>query len=236
MDFFQIILVGISAFVGAYAQLKLTSTFSKYAKVRCSNGLTGLKAAAQLLKIHNINDVKIGPIAGSLTDHYSPATKQVALSEPVYNVSSIAAVGVAAHEIGHAIQYATKYKGLSIRAPLRRFSGISSQFGPYILIAGLTLASNSPEIGSVITNIGIALFSLAVLCSLLTLPVEFNASSRALAALKANNMLATPEELKGAKKVLSAAAMTYVAAALTNCVTLLGFILKRKRATQKKKR
>jgi len=230
MDFWQIILVGISALVGAYAQFKLMTTFSKYAKVRCSNGLTGLKAAAGLLKINNINDVKIGPIAGSLTDHYSPATKQVALSEPVYNVSSIAAVGVAAHEIGHAIQYATKYKGLSIRAPLRRFSGISSQFGPYIIMAGLFI----PDF-PIVMDIGIALFSLAVLCSLLTLPVEFNASSRALAALKANNMLATPEELKGAKKVLSAAAMTYVAAALTNCVTLLGFILKRKRATQKKK-
>ena len=227
----QIILVAISGLVGAWAQIKLKSTFSKYAKVACSNGITGLKAATELLKVNNINDVKIGPIAGSLTDHYSPATKQVALSEPVYNVSSIAAVGVAAHEIGHAIQYATKYKGLSIRAPLRKFSGVSSKFGPYIIMAGLFI----PDI-PIVMDIGIVLFSLAVLCSILTLPVEFNASSRALSALKANNLLATPEELKGAKKVLSAAALTYVAAALTNCVTLLGFIMKRKRATQKKRR
>jgi len=232
VDAWQVILVAISAAVGAWAQFKLKSTFSKYAKVPCSNGLTGWKAAAALLKINNINDVKIGPIAGSLTDHYShtAAAKQIALSEPVFNVSSIAAVGVAAHEAGHAVQYATKYKGLAIRAPLRRFSGISSRFGPYIIMGGLFI----PEF-PIVMDIGIALFSLAVLCSLLTLPVEFNASSRALAALKANNMLATPAELKGAKKVLSAAAMTYVAGALTNFVTLLGFILKRKRATRKKK-
>jgi len=223
-----IILVGISGLVGAWAQFKLKSTFSKYAKVPCSNGITGWQAAAQLLKINNINDVKIGPIAGSLTDHYSPATKQVALSQPVFNVSSIAAVGVAAHEIGHAIQYATKYKGLAIRAPLRRFSGISSTIGPYVVMAGLFIQM------PLIINIGILLFSVAVLCSILTLPVEFNASSRALAALKANNMLATPAELKGAKKVLGAAALTYVSGALTNCVTLLGFILKRKKAAKKK--
>jgi Zn-dependent membrane protease YugP len=233
LDLWQIGLVAVSAAVGGWAQIKLKSTFSKYAKVPCSNGMTGLKAAAQLLKINNITDVRIGPIAGSLTDHYSHTAeaKQIALSEPVYNVSSIAAVGVAAHEAGHAVQYATKYKGLSIRAPLRRFSGISSKFGPYIIMAGLFIPDYP-----IVMDIGIVLFSLAVLCSILTLPVEFNASSRALAALKANNMLATPEELKGAKKVLSAAAMTYVAAALTNCVTLLGFILKRKRATQRKKR
>ena len=230
MDMWQIILVAVSGLVGAWAQIKLKSTFSKYAKIPCSNGMTGLKAAAGLLQANNISDVKIGPIAGSLTDHYSPATKQVALSEPVYNVSSIAAVGVAAHEIGHAIQYATKYKGLSIRAPLRRFSGISSKFGPYIIMAGLFI----PDF-PIVMDIGIALFSLAVLCSILTLPVEYNASSRALAALKANNMLTTPEELKGAKKVLGAAALTYVAGALTNCVTLLGFIMKRKRATQRRK-
>jgi len=229
-NIWQIILVAISGLVGVWAQFKLKTTFSKYAKVPCSNGITGWQAAAQLLKINNINDVKIGPIAGSLTDHYSHtvAAKQIALSEPVFNVSSIAAVGVAAHEAGHAVQYATKYKGLSIRAPLRRISGISSRFGPYIIMAGLFIP-NYP----IVMDIGIVLFSLAVLCSLLTLPVEFNASSRALAALKANNMLATPAELKGAKKVLSAAAMTYVAGALTNCVTLLGFILKRKRATRK---
>jgi len=230
MELWQIILVVISGAVGAWAQFRLKSTFSKYAKVASSNGITGSRTAAELLRINNINDVKIGPIPGSLTDHYAhtATVKQIGLSEPVFNVNSIAAVGVAAHEAGHAIQYATKYKGLSIRAPLRKFSGTASTFGPYIIMAGLFV----PDI-PIIMDIGIVLFSVSVLCSILTLPVEFNASSRALAALKANNILATPAELKGAKKVLSAAALTYVAGALTNCTTLLGFILKRKRATRK---
>ena len=223
MDFYYVILIGPALLLTMWAQWRLKSTFSKYSNVPCSNGISGSKTAAALLQANNIRDVKIGPVPGSLSDHYAPAEKQIGLSEPVFNVSSIAAVGVAAHEVGHAIQYATGYKALAIRAPLRRFSGIASTYGPYIAMAGLAMPDKP-----FLVDIGIALFSVAVLCSIMTLPVEFNASSRALAALRDNKLLTTDDELKGAKKVLSAAALTYVAGALTNFMSLVRLILLKK--------
>ena len=224
MDLYYVILIGPALLLSLWAQFRLKSTFSKYSQVPCSNGINGSKAAAALLAANNISNVKVAPVAGSLTDHYADSEKQIGLSEPVFNVSSIAAVGVAAHEAGHAMQYATKYMGLTIRAPLRRFSGIASTYGPYIAMAGLAMPDKP-----FLVDIGIALFSVAVLCSIMTLPVEFNASSRALAALRDNKLLTTDDELKGAKKVLSAAALTYVAGALTNFMSLLRLILLKKK-------
>jgi uncharacterized protein len=205
------------------AQILVKSSFAKYSKVPCSNGNTGAKAAALILAANKITDVKIAAVGGSLTDYYAPGQKLIALSEPVCNVNSIAAVGVAAHESGHAIQYATKYKLLAGRNAIRGISTYGSRFGPYVAMLGIAF--------SPLLYAGIALFSVSVLFSFLTLPVEFNASSRALAALKNNNVL-TKQELKGAKKVLSACALTYVASALTNFLTLLQLIM---RARGKKK-
>jgi Zn-dependent membrane protease YugP len=212
------------------AQIMVKSSFSKYSNVPCSNSNTGAKTAALLLAANKISDVKIGAVKGSLTDHYAPDQKVIALSEPVCNVNSIAAVGVAAHEAGHAIQYASRYKLLAGRNAIRKVSAIGSQFGPYAAMAGIAFTFTP------LLYAGIALFSAAVLFSVLTLPVEFNASSRALAALRDTNVL-TKDELKGAKKVLSACALTYVAGTLTNFLTLFQLILKarsgQKRVTQK---
>jgi Zn-dependent membrane protease YugP len=199
------------------AQIMIKSSFAKYSKVPCSKSTTGAQTAALLLAANNISDVKIGAIKGSLTDYYAPGQKQIALSEPVCNVNSIAAVGVAAHETGHAIQYATKYGLLAGRNAIRSISSIGSRFGPFIAAAGFFFTP--------LLYVGIGLFSVAVLFSVLTLPVEFNASSRALSILRENNVL-TKDELKGAKKVLSACALSYVASTLTNFLTLFQLLMR----------
>jgi Zn-dependent membrane protease YugP len=217
MDYFYIILLIPAMVLPALAQIMIKSSFAKYSKVPCSKSTTGAKTAALLLAANNITDVKIGAISGSLTDYYAPGPKQIALSEPVCNVNSIAAVGVAAHETGHAIQYATKYKLLTGRNAIRSISSIGSRFGPFVAAAGMVF--------SPLLYVGIALFSVAVLFSVLTLPVEFNASSRALSILRDNNVL-TKDELKGAKKVLSACALSYVASTLTNFLTLFQLLMR----------
>jgi len=224
--FFYLLLLVPAMILPTLAQILVKSAFAKYSKVRNSNNITGAKTAALLLAANKITDVKIAAVSGSLTDYYAPGEKMIALSEPVCNVNSIAAVGVAAHESGHAIQYATRYKMLAGRNAIRKVSTYGSRFGPYVAVAGAAISLTPLLYG------GIALFSVAVLFSFLTLPVEFNASSRALAALRDNNVL-TKEELKGAKKVLSACALTYVASALTNFLTLIQLILKAK-SKQKK--
>jgi Zn-dependent membrane protease YugP len=200
------------------AQIMVKSTFAKYSKVPCSKRITGQDSAALLLRANNIGDVRIEAVGGSLTDHYDPSSKVVRLSQPVYGENSIAAVGVAAHETGHAIQHARKYGPLVLRSTLVPVANIGSMLGPYIAMAGLFLSM------PLLLNIGIILFGGAVLFYVITLPVEFDASARAIAILKANNVL-TKDELNGVKKVLTAAAMTYVASALTALMSLLRLIL-----------
>jgi Zn-dependent membrane protease YugP len=200
------------------AQIMVKSTFAKYSKIRCSKNITGRDSAALLLKSNNILDVKIEPVGGSLTDHYAPSSKKLRLSQPVYGENSIAAVGVAAHETGHAIQHALSWGPLVLRSTLVPVANIGSAAGPYLAIAGLIMNYG------ILLNIGIILFGGAVLFYLVTLPVEFNASARALAILRNNNVL-TKDELSGVRKVLSAAAMTYVASALTAMMSLLRLIL-----------
>jgi Zn-dependent membrane protease YugP len=170
------------------------------------------------MRSQSINDVAIAPVQGYLTDHYDPKTKKLRLSEPVYAQPSIAAVGVAAHETGHAIQHATHYGPLVLRSTLVPVANIGSSFGPILALAGLALSF------PILINLGILLFGGAVIFYVITLPVEFNASSRALKILKSNNVL-TQDELNGVKKVLSAAAMTYVASALTSIMSFLRLIL-----------
>jgi Zn-dependent membrane protease YugP len=222
MDLYYLILVVPTFLLSLWAQFMVKSTFSKYSKVQCSKGITGVAAASLLMRVNNINDVHVEAVSGSLTDHYDPSAKKLRLSEPVYGVASIAAVGVAAHETGHAIQHARKWGPLVLRSTLVPVANIGSSMGPILAAAGLALSF------PVLINVGIILFSGAVLFYVITLPVEFNASSRAIAILRSNNVL-TGEELKGVKKVLTAAALTYVASALTAIANLLRLILLSKR-------
>lgn len=217
-DEYYLLLVVPTLILSLWAQIKVKSTFAKYSRVPCSRGITGQKAAALLLNSKRISNVRIEGVRGSLTDHYDPSTKVVRLSEPVFAANSIAAVGVAAHEAGHAIQHATSWGPLALRSTLVPVANIGSSMGPWLAIAGIFLSM------PLLINIGIFLFSGAVLFYVITLPVEFNASSRAIAILRANNVL-NEQELKGVRKVLTAAALTYVASALTAIASLLRLIL-----------
>jgi Zn-dependent membrane protease YugP len=217
-DYYYLVLVVPTLILSLWAQIMVKSTFSKYSKISCSRRITGQDSAALLLKANNIRDVQIEATGGSLTDHYDPSSKRLRLSQPVYNVNSIAAVGVAAHETGHAIQHARSWGPLALRSTLVPVANIGSMFGPWLAMAGLILSM------PMLLNIGILLFGGAVLFYVITLPVEFDASARAIAILRSNNVL-THEELRGVKKVLTAAALTYVASALTALMSLLRLIL-----------
>jgi Zn-dependent membrane protease YugP len=224
-DYYYLVLVVPTVILSMIAQIMVKSTFAKYSKVQCSKRITGQDSAALLLKANSIRDVRIEPVGGSLTDHYDPSSKVLRLSKPVYNENSIAAVGVAAHETGHAIQHARGYGPLVLRGTLVPVANIGSRVGPLLAMAGLFLSSQSSSgIAQILFNIGIILFGGAVLFYVITLPVEFDASARAIAILRANNVL-TKDELNGVKKVLTAAAMTYVASALTALMSLLRLIL-----------
>ena len=220
-DQYYLLLVVPTLILSLWAQIMVKSTFAKYSKIPCSKKISGQDSAALLLKSNSIRDVKIEAVGGSLTDHYDPRTKVVRLSNPVFSEVSIAAVGVAAHEAGHAIQHATKYGPLALRSTLVPVANIGSRFGPFLAMIGLFFHDSSM---SILFNIGIMLFAGAVLFYVITLPVEFNASARAIAILRENNVL-TANELKGVRKVLTAAAMTYVASALTAIMSLLRLIL-----------
>jgi Zn-dependent membrane protease YugP len=217
-DYYYIVLVVPTLILSLWAQIKVKSTFAKYSKINCSRGISGQDAAALLMRANNIRDVRIEAVGGSLTDHYDPSSKVLRLSRPVYGEHSIAAVGVAAHETGHAIQHAVSWGPLVLRSTLVPVANIGSMFGPWLAMAGIFFSM------PMLLNIGILLFAGAVLFYLITLPVEFDASARAIAILRANNVL-TPDELKGVKKVLTAAALTYVASALTALMSLLRLIL-----------
>jgi Zn-dependent membrane protease YugP len=174
------------------------------------------------MKVNRITDVAIEPVGGSLTDHYDPSAKELRLSQPVYNQTSIAAIGVAAHETGHAIQHARSYGPLALRSGLVPIANIGSSAGPILAMAGIFFAM------PLLLTIGIVVFSGAVLFYVVTLPVEFNASARAIAILRKNRVL-SEEELSGVRKVLTAAALTYVASALTAIMSLVRLLLISKR-------
>ena len=201
-----------------YAQAKVSSNFNRYSKVTNSRRLTGAQAAEAVLRQHGIYDVRIERVAGNLTDHYDPRTNVIRLSQQVYDSPTIAAVGVAAHEAGHAVQYAQAYAPIKIRAALIPVTQLGSQFGVILLILGILLSFEP------LFLVGILLFSFTTLFQLVTLPVEFNASHRAMETIDSAGLL-TGEEVKGARKVLSAAALTYVAALLMSIVQLLRFVL-----------
>lgn len=202
-----------------YAQSKVNSTYNKYSRIRNMKGYTGADAAAALLRYSGITDVSIERVSGRLTDHYDPRTKVLRLSDAVYGSTSIAAIGVAAHETGHAVQHATGYTFLKLRSALVPISNIGSNLAMPLIIIGFILGGS----GKLIT-IGIILFAIAVLFTIVTLPVEFNASSRAIQMLESNGIL-NYDEINPAKKVLSAAALTYVAAAASAVASLLRIVL-----------
>ncbi len=215
------LLVLIGAAICIAASGRVNSVFSRYSRVRSRLGLTGREAAEQILHRNGIYDVQVIHIPGNLTDHYNPGKKTLGLSDTVYNSTSVAAVGVAAHECGHAVQHAVGYAPLSIRGALVPVANIGSTAAWPLIIIGLFL---NGETAMLFINLGILLFSAAVLFQLITLPVEFNASGRAVKVLETSGML-YPDEVSSVKKVLGAAALTYVAGAASMILQLLRLII-----------
>lgn len=213
------ILVLIGAVLSIIASARVNSIFNKYARVRSMSGMTGAQTAEAILRSRGIYDVQVEHIRGNLTDHYDPSKKVVRLSDSVYNATSVAAIGVAAHECGHVMQHHEKYAPLNIRTMLVPAANIGSKLGIPIVILGLILGSNS-----LLINIGIWVFSLAVLFQIVTLPVEFDASRRALACIEQYGIVTSDERAKSAK-VLRAAAYTYVAAAAASILQLLRLVM-----------
>ena len=213
------ILVLIGAVLSMIASAKVNSTFNRYKRVRSMTGMTGAEAAQRILNQNGIYDVAVEHVPGNLTDHYDPKNKVLRLSDATYSSQSVAAIGVAAHECGHALQHKDEYLPLKIRSAIVPAANFGSRLGIPIILLGVILGSNYTLI-----QIGIWVFSLAVLFQIVTLPVEFNASSRAVNMVERYGIL-SGEELKHTRKVLSAAAMTYVAAAASSILQLLRLIL-----------
>lgn len=214
-------LVLIGVVLSLLASGKVKSTFSKYSKVRNSCNMTGAEAAERVLHGAGIYDVRIEHVSGNLTDHYDPRTKVLRLSDTVYGQTSVAAVGVAAHECGHAIQHAKGYGPLKLRSTLVPIANFGAKIAWPLIIFGLFLTS---ETSSLLINLGIIAFTAAVAFQLITLPVEYNASNRAVRMIAETGIM-QGEEIQAAKKVLNAAALTYVASAATAVLQLLRIIL-----------
>jgi Zn-dependent membrane protease YugP len=222
MPFFDPLFLMLSApalLLSLWASFRVKSTFSRYSQVRSARGLTGAQAARELLSQKGIRDVAVERVEGFLSDHYDPSAKVLRLSPDVYESNSLAALGVAAHEAGHAIQHATGYGPLKFRSWAVKPAQIGSNFGGILVMAGAALASTK------LMFAGVVLFSAFVVFTLVTLPVEFNASSRAVAVLSEHGIISRSEEA-GTRAVLNAAAMTYVAGALASIMQLLYFLIR----------
>ncbi len=215
------ILVMIGVVICLLASAKMNSTFSKYSRVHSHSGMTGKEAAEALLHREGIYDVRVEYVAGNLTDHYDPRSKVLRLSDATYQQTSVAAIGVAAHECGHAIQHARGYAPLSIRSALVPVANFGSSIAWPLIIIGLIMNSQTSQL---FLNLGVIAFSMAVLFQIVTLPVEFNASRRALKILGNTGML-YPDEVRETRKVLTAAALTYVAGAASTILQLLRLIM-----------
>jgi hypothetical protein len=217
------VLAGAVFLISMYVSNKLKSKFKEYSGLKLQNGLSGREIAEKMLADNGILDVKVISVGGMLTDHYNPASKTVNLSEGVYNQRNAAAAAVAAHECGHAVQHATAYSWLQLRSKIVPAVGISSKLSNIVIMVGLVLSASGTAFGSGIFLIGILLFAVTTAFAFITLPVEFDASNRALAWLEKENMV-TNSELDGAKDALKWAARTYVVAALGSLATLLYFV------------
>ena len=204
--------------ISLVVQMNMNGTFQKYSRVRSMSGMTGAEAAERILRSAGIFDVQVVHIQGNLNDHYDPRTKVIKLSDPIYGSSSLAAVGVAAHDCGHAMQHATEYTPLSVRSALVPVANLGSQLSWPLFLIGLIFSVRP------LLTAGIFLFCGALLFQLITLPVEFNASRRALRTLEQTGIMGQ-QEISGTRKVLGAAAMTYVAAVVASLLQLLRLIL-----------
>lgn len=212
------LLLIIGVLLSLAASSKLKRTFATYSRIRSSSGMTGAQAARRILNSRGLYDVQVFPVSGNLTDHYDPRTRRVCLSQASYNQTSLAAVGVAAHECGHAVQHAENYGPLNLRSSLVPAANLGSTLAWPLFLIGLIFSMRP------LLTAGIVLFSAAVLFQLVTLPVEYNASDRALRLLTETGILGT-DEVRGSKKVLSAAALTYVAALAGSILQLLRLII-----------
>lgn len=217
-DWTYLVLVMPALLLALWAQMRVKSTYAKYSRQNSRKGITGEQAARAILDRNGLQDVRIERIAGQLTDHYDPRARVVSLSDTVYGSSSIAAIGVAAHEVGHAVQHATGYGPLGLRNAIIPITNIGSTLSMPLILAGLIFNFQSLALA------GILLFSLVAVFQLITLPVEFNASKRAIATLDGYGMLDS-QEIQGTRKVLSAAAMTYVAALAVSLAQIFRLVL-----------
>ena len=219
------ILSGAIALVSWLVSNKLKSKFKEYSKIHLQNGMSGAEIARKMLSDNGIHDVKVISVQGQLTDHYNPANKTVNLSEAVYNQRNAAAAAVAAHECGHALQHAQAYSWLTMRSTLVPVVSVASRMSMFVIIGGFVLMSIiSSGVGFTVAVIGLGLFAMGTLFAFITLPVEYDASNRALAWLESSNML-TSQEHAGAEDSLKWAARTYVVAAIGSLATLLYFAL-----------
>ncbi len=211
-----------------YAQSKVSSNFNRYSKVRNQRGITGAQAARAVLDANGLTNVEIEQVSGSLTDHYDPRKRVLRLSQTVYGVESVAAISVACHEAGHAIQHAEKYAPLTFRNNIVPIVNFASRFSWVLIIIGIAMAAGGSYMGDMLFNIGVIFFLAVILFHGITLPVEFNASNRAIDQMLATGVIYEDEEY-GAKKVLSAAAMTYVASLAVAIANLLRILAMRGR-------
>ena len=222
-DWTYVVLVLPCVILSLWASARVNSTFNKYSKQHSVRRMTGAQAAQRVLHSHGITNIRIEHISGNLTDHFDPRDNVIRLSDNVYNNTSTAAIGVACHEAGHAVQYAVNYAPIKLRAAIVPITNIGSHLAMPLILLGLLLNYVS-EFSYTFVYIGIACFGLSLVFQLVTLPVEFNASRRALSAIENANLL-TDEEMVGARKTLSAAALTYVAAAAVALAQLLRLML-----------
>lgn len=218
------IIAGLIALISMLVSNRLKSKFKTYSKVYLRNGMTGAEIAQKMLNDHGIQDVKVISTPGMLTDHYNPANKTVNLSEGVYNQRNAAAAAVAAHEVGHAVQHATAYSWLTMRSKIVPMVNVASGLSQWVIMGGFVLSASS-MLGQTMLLAGIVLYGIMALFSIITLPVEYDASNRALAWLENKNML-TREEHAGAKDALKWAARTYLVAAIGALSTLMYFIFR----------
>ena len=219
-DPLYLMVIGVGMALSFWASAKTKGTFTKYSQFTTRRGMTGADVATAILRDHGISDVRVEPVAGNLTDHYDPRSKTLRLSEGVYGSRSMAAAGVAAHEVGHAIQHARAYGPLQFRSAWVPVANFGSGLSMFIIIAAFFLGGAATSMGQTAAIIGVGLFATTTIFTLITLPVEFDASKRALLTLQRGGYM-TQDELRGAKSVLDAAALTYVAAAVTSILTLL---------------
>lgn len=226
MGYYSSYLILLPALIFAmWASSNVKSTYKKYSQVHNSRGLTGAQVARQILDMNGLNFVMIEHISGELTDHYDPKNNVIRLSDSTFNSTSVAALGVAAHECGHAVQYKESYFPIQIRAAIIPMTNIGSYLAVPLIIIGLLFANRgATSLSEIMVNAGLILYSLVVLFQLITLPVEFNASSRALKTLQSSSLLSL-DEMPAAKKTLTAAALTYVAGLVSALATLLRLFL-----------